>query len=250
MTMIGCGAAISTRSITRSRTASVIRSTLKPASADAGLCGYASSRLKSAVVQHVQIAVRQAQAHACSARWCCSVRGQLRPCHGPDGKGVRAFGAPNLTDGIWLYGGDSSSLYRQTITLQPPGRHAALGRQSSIRLTIKMLAAYVHSLGGGEATVAAAPIAATPAAAARRRNGPWPMKKRSLGALREAQGRISQGSTDFSGASNGNHGRDADHLLCHAMDALGSGPYAPDQAVLIDLANRRFYMFADRNLAA
>ena len=33
-------------------------------------------------------------------------------------------------------------------------------------VTIKMLAAYVHSLGGGEATVAAAPVAATPAAAA------------------------------------------------------------------------------------
>ncbi len=28
------------------------------------------------------------------------------------------------------------------------------------------------------------------------------------------------------------------------------GPYAPDQAVLVDLAHRRFYMFADRDLAA
>jgi cytochrome c oxidase cbb3-type subunit 3 len=26
-------------------------------------------------------------------------------CHGPDGKGGRQFGAPNLTDRIWLYGG-------------------------------------------------------------------------------------------------------------------------------------------------
>ncbi len=28
------------------------------------------------------------------------------------------------------------------------------------------------------------------------------------------------------------------------------GPYAPDQAVLVDLAHRRFYMFGDRDLAA
>ena len=27
-------------------------------------------------------------------------------CHGADGKGSREFGAPNLTDGIWLYGGE------------------------------------------------------------------------------------------------------------------------------------------------
>ncbi|GIX31161.1 MAG: Cbb3-type cytochrome c oxidase subunit [Porticoccaceae bacterium] len=26
-------------------------------------------------------------------------------CHGPDGKGNPALGAPNLTDGVWLYGG-------------------------------------------------------------------------------------------------------------------------------------------------
>src|SRR5690606_31872716 len=36
-------------------------------------------------------------------------------CHGPDGKGDRSFGAPNLTDAIWLYGGDAESI-SQTIT--------------------------------------------------------------------------------------------------------------------------------------
>lgn len=25
-------------------------------------------------------------------------------CHGPDGKGLQAMGAPNLTDRVWLYG--------------------------------------------------------------------------------------------------------------------------------------------------
>jgi len=31
-------------------------------------------------------------------------------CHGMDGKGNQALGAPNLTDGIWLYGGDPSEI--------------------------------------------------------------------------------------------------------------------------------------------
>jgi cytochrome c oxidase cbb3-type subunit 3 len=31
-------------------------------------------------------------------------------CHGADGRGDRDFGAPNLTDAIWLYGGDRAAL--------------------------------------------------------------------------------------------------------------------------------------------
>ena len=31
-------------------------------------------------------------------------------CHGPDGKGNTTVGAPNLTDDIWLYGGDLASI--------------------------------------------------------------------------------------------------------------------------------------------
>ena len=31
---------------------------------------------------------------------------QCVACHGDDGKGNQELGAPNLTDGIWLYGGD------------------------------------------------------------------------------------------------------------------------------------------------
>lgn len=73
-------------------------------------------------------------------------------CHGADGKGLREFGAPNLTDAIWLYGGDTASI-RTTIL---HSRQGVMPRWDN-RLdpvTIKMLAAYVHSLGGGEATPA------------------------------------------------------------------------------------------------
>ena len=77
-------------------------------------------------------------------------------CHGLEGKGGREFGAPNLTDGIWLYGGDPAAL-RQTITYA----HGGVMPRWNNRLdpvTIRMLAAYVHSLGGGEANPA--PVAA------------------------------------------------------------------------------------------
>ena len=62
---------------------------------------------------------------------------------------MREFGAPNLTDQIWLYGGDANTI-RATIT---KSRYGVMPRWNN-RLdpvTIKMLAAYVHSLGGGEA---------------------------------------------------------------------------------------------------
>jgi cytochrome c oxidase cbb3-type subunit 3 len=79
-------------------------------------------------------------------------------CHGADGKGGREFGAPNLTDGIWLYGGDPASL---THTIKY-ARNGVMPRWNN-RLdpvTIRMLAAYVHSLGGGEAHPAPPPVAA------------------------------------------------------------------------------------------
>jgi len=69
-------------------------------------------------------------------------------CHGPEGRGLREFGAPNLADAIWLYGGSREQVAQQI--LQP--RHGVMPAWGN-RLdpvTIKMLAAYVHSLGGGE----------------------------------------------------------------------------------------------------
>ena len=82
-------------------------------------------------------------------------------CHGADGKGLREFGAPNLADNIWLYGSDQATL-TQTIK---QSRQGVMPRWNDKldAATIKMLAAYVHSLGGGEATPAAAAPAAAPA---------------------------------------------------------------------------------------
>ncbi len=69
-------------------------------------------------------------------------------CHGASGEGGREFGAPRLTDNIWLYGGDAAAITAQVGRARHGVMPAWSGRLSPT--TIKMLAVYVHSLGGGE----------------------------------------------------------------------------------------------------
>jgi len=69
-------------------------------------------------------------------------------CHGDKGQGDRTVGAPRLNDAIWLYGGTKADIERQ-ITRPRMGQMPHWeGRLDDA--TIKMLALYVHSLGGGE----------------------------------------------------------------------------------------------------
>ena len=69
-------------------------------------------------------------------------------CHGDDGSGNRDHGAPNLTDQVWLYGTSARDIIEGIVNgrggVMPPW----LGRLDDA--TIKALAVYVHSLGGGE----------------------------------------------------------------------------------------------------
>lgn len=65
-------------------------------------------------------------------------------CHGPDGKGIQALGAPNLTDDTWLYGGSFEQI-AHTIRNGRAGvmpAHQALLSEDKIHL----IAAYVYSL--------------------------------------------------------------------------------------------------------
>ena len=106
-----------------------------------------------AVIAHVRTISGQQKPNTASAKGAALFATNCVTCHGPDGKGIREFGAPNLTDQIWLYGGDKDTL-RTTIT---KSRYGVMPRWNN-RLdpvTIKMLAAFVHSLGGGEASPAA-----------------------------------------------------------------------------------------------
>ena len=69
---------------------------------------------------------------------------QCALCHGKDGKGMISAGAPNLTDNIWLYGGDRETV-RNTLRYGRAGVmpqwETKLGNER-----IMLLAAYVYSL--------------------------------------------------------------------------------------------------------
>lgn len=101
-----------------------------------------------AVVQHV-LAISGQDHDAVAAQAGASVfMDNCAACHGDAGMGDRTQGAPNLTDAIWLYGGDAQAL-EHTV------RYARFGVMPpwGTRLTeaeIRAVTAYVHQLGGGE----------------------------------------------------------------------------------------------------
>ena len=69
-------------------------------------------------------------------------------CHGENGKGNPEVGSKDLTANIWLYGSDEATLI-ETITNGRGGVMPAWdGRLDPV--TLKAMAVYVHSLGGGK----------------------------------------------------------------------------------------------------
>ena len=68
-------------------------------------------------------------------------------CHGDGAKGNQDVGAPNLTDKVWLYGSDLQTVVT-TITNARNGSMPDWGARLD-PTTIKALAVYVQSLGGG-----------------------------------------------------------------------------------------------------
>ncbi|MGB3315812.1 MAG: cytochrome-c oxidase, cbb3-type subunit III [Albidovulum sp.] len=69
-------------------------------------------------------------------------------CHAEDGTGDRFQGAPNLTDAIWLYGGDAASLTETVSNARFGVMPGWTGRLSEA--DIRAVSAWVHSRGGGE----------------------------------------------------------------------------------------------------
>ncbi|MBF0438507.1 MAG: cytochrome-c oxidase, cbb3-type subunit III [Magnetococcales bacterium] len=86
-------------------------------------------------------------------------------CHGDKGNGslkgtvdgspLPPIGAPNLTDAIWLYGGDRQTV-RDSIAKGRSGKMPAWSKESKEvgkkldPLALKQVTIYVHSLGGGQ----------------------------------------------------------------------------------------------------
>ncbi|HSM20419.1 MAG TPA: c-type cytochrome, partial [Hyphomicrobiales bacterium] len=69
-------------------------------------------------------------------------------CHGEEGGGDETQGAPALNDAIWLYEGTAEAIASQIRNPRHGVMPAWAGRLEDT--TIKQLALYVHSLGGGE----------------------------------------------------------------------------------------------------
>lgn len=65
-------------------------------------------------------------------------------CHGIDGKGNQALGAPNLTDDVWLYGSSAATIVQTIMN----GRNNQMPAQEGILTPeqIRMLTAYVWGL--------------------------------------------------------------------------------------------------------
>ncbi|MFV0645636.1 MAG: cytochrome-c oxidase, cbb3-type subunit III [Sphingomonadaceae bacterium] len=123
------------------------RNSLMPAF---GRDGILTSAQVSQVSDYVLSLSGKAQASAAGAE---IFQANCAICHGADGKGLREFGAPDLTDAIWLNTSTPGRMTKgQVMDVVINSRHGVMpawkGRLDPV--TIRMLALYVHSLGGGE----------------------------------------------------------------------------------------------------
>jgi cytochrome c oxidase cbb3-type subunit III len=84
-------------------------------------------------------------------------------CHGVDGKGNQLLGAPNLSDSIWLNGGAIATI-RTTIAEGRQGQMPAHAERLG-ETRVKLLAAYVASLGGADLPAPLQAAASAPASA-------------------------------------------------------------------------------------
>ena len=65
-------------------------------------------------------------------------------CHGTEGLGNPLLGAPNLANGIWLYGGTESEI-QHTLRVGRNGQMPAFGEQLS-EDKIHLITSYIYSL--------------------------------------------------------------------------------------------------------
>ncbi|MBM7068779.1 cytochrome-c oxidase, cbb3-type subunit III [Actibacterium sp. 188UL27-1] len=102
----------------------------------------------AAVVEHVKAISGQEHDESLLEVGAVIYDEQCSSCHGVEGKGDHEIGAPNLTDAIWLYGGDDAALTYTVVN----ARFGVMPNWSP-RLSdaeVNAVAAYVHQLGGGE----------------------------------------------------------------------------------------------------
>lgn len=100
------------------------------------------------VTEHVLALSGQDHDAAAAERGATVFEDNCVACHGEGGVGNQELGAPNLTDVIWLYGGSREAIRESVYNGRAGVMPAWEDRLDPV--TIKQLAIYVHSLGGGE----------------------------------------------------------------------------------------------------
>lgn len=100
------------------------------------------------VAEHVLAFTKRSTDAVAATRGATIFKEQCAACHGDDGRGKMDQGAPNLTDVIWLYGGEKPAILETIRTGRGGAMPSWAGRLDPV--TIKALAVYVHSLGGGK----------------------------------------------------------------------------------------------------
>jgi cytochrome c oxidase cbb3-type subunit 3 len=85
---------------------------------------------------------------AAAERGAAVFKEQCAACHGASGEGLHEQGAPRLSDQIWLYGGSKEAIV-ESIRTGRGGVMPAWGQRLDAA-TVKALAIYVHSRGGGQ----------------------------------------------------------------------------------------------------
>ena len=101
------------------------------------------------VAEHVLSLSSRATDQAAAGRGGAIYAEQCASCHGERGEGNREFGAPRLTDQVWLYGGSKREIVAM-ISSPRAGVMPAWGQGRLDPAVVNMLTVFVHSLGGGE----------------------------------------------------------------------------------------------------
>jgi len=100
------------------------------------------------VAEHVLALTDRATEAAAARRGAILFAENCAACHGEKGAGNQELGAPPLNTRLWLYGGSKADIVKQIAKPQHGVMPGWAGRLDDE--TIKMLAVYVHSLGGGK----------------------------------------------------------------------------------------------------
>lgn len=102
------------------------------------------------VVEHVLKISGQEYDAALEAEGAIVFADNCASCHGEQGEGMQALGAPTLNDQIWLYGGSRDDIHYTVVNARSGVMPSWSATDYLSEADIRAVASYVHSLGGGQ----------------------------------------------------------------------------------------------------